>query len=1211
MLRKFISLTFMLALLSPSVFAQAESKVDSKTLFEDPCLLKLDYDGHLQNLCRLIKQDPSSIDALAALHRAMELRKQVNTDRPLYDLLQPIADEDFKACGAHAADYVEVYSTLAAEFDATHSWQPVIKRWLGVREWMFVGPFAEQVASVHADVFPPESRFDVNASYDGAFEQVKWQEVRYVDPLEDEVDFNVQKRWSGYGYYLATNFVSASDREAVLLISATGPGKVWWRGQPLIDMDVRGRDLPVMSLPVKLSRGANLLMIKVSGMGDWSVKFHDGAGRPINDFVPSKPTNVKAQVVTGGDFPDHLAIPAALASQDGIDELLQSTIYRKHDMDYAAFELLEDVFEIEIAAAKPNVFRLLEVLRLTDDSPLLSGPAKRRRSNTIVKLLANSDNAGDAADYFKGKLLASNDQVQVATEVFRKLAKSVPGAFLPWLELAKLYETVEWRAEWKHALNMADKLAPQALAVALQWEDFFSARRDTGGEIAIDRRYLETRPSSRDALLSLALNLQRVGKPDEGLKYARLAVKSDPGNEFAMNRLAQSLVLTGNLDEALEVYESLAAMTAEPEGVLQEAASQCLKLGKDEQAEKLLKRVIEIAPGSHTARRQLGLLTGQDYDFWKRDATNWEQVKDYEVKAEDFPRANSALVIDELIQWVFADGSSISYTRQVRKILTQDGVDGRGKERIRGELVLARTIKADGTELEPITQAGGLVEFPGVEVGCYIDIAYLLHTPPNPHGRLLGDVFYFMDQGMDEPFGVSRWVIYNQGKPLQFIQHNTDDSLKHSISRSASYERHEFSRAKPEHPDFEPYMPSPLEFIPWIEVIDERDWHSRVREAADYGLSRCRTTKQLRTKAHELTKGAKDDTAKAKAIYQWVNANFRSRGSAWNAHQALGDMAGDRERLFIALCAGAEINLGFAYVDRAQPYKLPDLERPARPSWMYRSDNDYTDFFITVRNADGQRSWISMEQRLAPFGVVSSRMADASALVFEDSRYRLVRIPGQDSQKDRFENHINIELNADGSADVDGKLVFHGDRSYSAKESLTNRTEEDRNRELIGDLSAQIPGFSATELGHPDLATVGTPLTRTFKGNTKQMAKATGDTLTLSLPMEKYGRLLSILVAGEKREYDLDLAFNMHQLDELRITPPAGYSFSEVPKSLLYPTTPLEYALEVELDGRELVIKRSLTLGPGRFYPSQYPDLQRQINRIRKAEDVLLVMKKD
>lgn len=1188
------------------------AQLDSKIVFEDPALLELDYDAHLSNLLTYIKQNPADPNALAALYRAKDMDKQLRSNKPLFDMLQKLAEDDFRTCGQNSDDFVKIYAKLAEEYDITLSWQPVKQRWLGVRKWLYVGPFAENIAPAHVDFFPPEARFDAAATYDGAFGQIGWQAAQFTDPLSDEVNLDLQSRWSGYGYYLATSIIAAKDIKAVLQIDAGSAGKIWINGQPLAEIDTRLRRYPVLGLPVNLKCGTNLVLIKVSGVGNLSMKVRGESGRPLEWAVASLPS--KPHVIESKPFPSHSLLPSTLREDILKHELTAPTIILEHNMRERGYELLETILERELACEKPNPYLLLNVLARLDDSPLHSGPSKRKLTRTIIETLEQIKGAENVTIFHQAKVLADNEQIKEATASFRKLTKSLPNAFQPWLELAKLYEEVDWRAEWKYSMTQATRLAPDSMALASQWEDFYSSKRNTAGEIEVDRRYLKTHPASSNTLLSLCMNLQRTGKPEEALKYARRATLVDPGSDFALERLAQSLILTGNTDEALEIYEQLAKRNPRPEGPLYAAASQCLKLGMDEKAVALLKRVLQYSPGRHDARRELKLLTGQDYGFWKRDASKWsrtEKWRKYDIKAEDFPRADSALILDELIQWVYKDGSSISYVRQVRKILTQDGVDARGKERVRGELVLARTIKADGTELEPITQNGGLLEFPGVEIGCYIDIAYLLHTLPNPNNKLPGDIFYFMDQNLSEPFGLSRWVIYNEGKPLQFIVRNNDGRLQHKLKQSSGFERHEWIREYPEHPQVEPYMPSPLEFIPWIECTDVHDWHNRARQAADYGLRRCRHTTKLLKKALELIATKTTDTEKAKAIYGWVNANIKTRGSTWNAHQTLTDLAGDRERLFIALCAAAKIDMGFAYIDRAQPLKLPDIERTARPSWMYHSDNDYSDFYIVVRDELGKRTWISMEHRLCPFGEISANISNAPAMLFEDGRYNLSRVPGQNTLDDRFESHLHLVLNADGSADVSGKLIFLGEKSWPAKETLSRTSEEDRNRSLSSEVSIQVPGFIAKELSHPELEIIGQPLTRKYKGKTEQLAEAKGDELSLALPLEKFGSLLSVLVATENRKHDLEISFHMNQYDVLRITPPKGYSFTSLPKSLMYPTAPLEYAFEVSMDGQDLVIRRSLNLGPGRFYPSNYADLQKQVSQIRKAEDTRITLKKN
>src|SRR5690606_37780518 len=111
-----------------------------------------------------------------------------------------------------------------------------------------------------------------------------------------------------------------------------------------------------------------------------------------------------------------------------------------------------------------------------------------------------------------------------------------------------------------------------------------------------------------------------------------------------------------------------------------------------------------------------------------------------------------------------------------------------------------------------------------------------------------------------------------------------------------------------------------------------------------------------------------------------------------------------------------------------------------------------------------------------------------------------------------------------------------------------------------------------------------------YNGEVKKLATLTTDGLSLALPGEKLGRLLSMLVGARKRESDVVLDFDLVQTDEIRISPPEGYVFRELPNDLLYPTAPLVYELKFRIEDGDLVAQRKLVLGPGRFTPADYND---------------------
>src|SRR5690606_13617889 len=157
----------------------------------------------------------------------------------------------------------------------------------------------------------------------------------------------------------------------------------------------------------------------------------------------------------------------------------------------------------------------------------------------------------------------------------------------------------------------------------------------------------------------------------------------------------------------------------------------------------------------------------------------------------------------------------------------------------------------------------------------------------------------------------------------------------------------------PRLPEQEQFMPSPLEVIPWIECVRPRDWRERARQVADDGLRQGMDTPLSRETAAALAKEFDTDEDKGRNSYTWPTARFTTLGDAWNAHQALKSGAGEREELFISLCAAAGIRLGFAAADPPAAYKRPPEESLPRPHWAYPHKEDFETFYVVVRGNDG------------------------------------------------------------------------------------------------------------------------------------------------------------------------------------------------------------------------------------------------------------------
>lgn len=1211
---------------------QQEWESSLTDLYLDPALKQGDIDAHAEKLVKLIEKAPGSTAALLALRQYTGLEDELSSLRPLYNLLAKFAKEDFARCGSRPQEFADAYVELAMRYSVSLEWQTVAKRWNGIIEVAFVGPFAEGTGGIHDDVFTPEVMVDFDAEYQGPYGRIRWQPIKHFDPFDSTLNLHAQSRWTGYGYYVATDLVSDAERECRLSFAANGPTKVWVNGVQLVDLDSRRGETPdEIDVRASLRRGRNIVLVKLATISSLQIKLRDAKGFPPTGVIAMTPSAESPRVKIDSSVRDVARLPlefalaetfpkqgrdADSAQIEGLGYLASAEVFNHYGTENPATTCAENA--VRLLSDEPLV--QLQFLHWMDEGSLYSSSERRRLTRTITEQLLQSDPTLVPAVFAKAELLAGDERYREAVELLNGAFEYTPAKWRVHLKLAEVFRDANWRMEREGAIKAALRVAPDAMPVLRAASDYYASIGAQDREIATDRQRLKLVPGDPDSHLSLANTLARTADIEGSLKHLRVLIANDPASEFLQGRLAEALAANGNLTAALVVFETMAEQSPRPENALYKGARACLQLGREALGVEYLDRVVELDPGHHTARRELQRIRGQSEDFWSEFSIGWEEVMKHDITREQFPRANSAVILDEQIQYMYADGSSISYVRQVRRILTQEGVDSRGKEQLPGELVIARTVQADGTVLEPITQAGGLIEFPGVKIGAYLDTAYIVRADSGPLRTLDGDTFFFVDHKLDEPFAISRWVLVApKSTPINPIYHNMrPDDAGVTITAEPVGERtvYTWDVRNPSLPEREAFMPSPLESLPWIECVSPRDWRDRARKVADEGLRGVMNTPLIRKTALALTEGLETDEDRARALYEWVNATFTTDGDAWNAHQALKSGAGDRRELFISLCAASGVRLGFAYVDAASAYKTAPEESMPRPHWGYPNRADFEEFYVVVQASSGADIFVNMQDRLRPFGDVPARRHNAPAIIWRDGldgrhgEYELGFLPGGSREEDRFENRVTITLSEDGSAKLDGSITVHGERSYDLKESMRTTPNDELCSDLEATLATQYQGFEVSECIFPRIGEVGQPLVQEYTGSVRRMATKGEGKLTLELPGEKLGRLMSILVGARKRESDIVLNFDLVQTDEIRIRAPEGYAFSTVPNDLVYPTAPLTYEIKFRVEDDELVVTRKLVLGPGRFRPEEYSDLVEQVKRIKQAEDSTLTLVK-
>ncbi|WNZ63421.1 hypothetical protein QEG98_06695 [Myxococcus sp. MxC21-1] len=238
----------------------------------------------------------------------------------------------------------------------------------------------------------------------------------------------------------------------------------------------------------------------------------------------------------------------------------------------------------------------------------------------------------------------------------------------------------------------------------------------------------------------------------------------DPSSISLANTLANLYVSKRRFDDATAVLQKLAAVWPRNAELVKRMADVREYAGQPAEALKLREKALAMAGDDLTLRRtEERAKTGRELlEAYAVDGR--EAIRAYEAEPVSGGSA-AAFVLDAAAVRVYPDGSIVNRIHTVQKALEQSGVQEIAEVNVpRGAQVLAlRTLKADGRVLEPENIEGkDTVSLPGVAVGDYVEVEYLLAEPPRGPAQpgFTASAFYF--QIANQP---NAWVTYTVVAP--------------------------------------------------------------------------------------------------------------------------------------------------------------------------------------------------------------------------------------------------------------------------------------------------------------------------------------------------------------------------------------------------------------------------------------------------------------
>ncbi|HIF00812.1 MAG TPA: hypothetical protein EYG03_27075 [Planctomycetes bacterium] len=132
-------------------------------------------------------------------------------------------------------------------------------------KWKIIGPFDNKDQKGFPVVYPPETKLDLTAEYDGQLGKVKWESIATDDDY-GVLDIGKQiENYKGSLMYTTTTWQSEKDQAVEIRLGTPNAWKLWVNGALMFEREEyhRGTRLDQYKVPVSLKAGQNTILVKI------------------------------------------------------------------------------------------------------------------------------------------------------------------------------------------------------------------------------------------------------------------------------------------------------------------------------------------------------------------------------------------------------------------------------------------------------------------------------------------------------------------------------------------------------------------------------------------------------------------------------------------------------------------------------------------------------------------------------------------------------------------------------------------------------------------------------------------------------------------------------------------------------------------------------------------------------------------------------------
>lgn len=726
-----------------------------------------------------------------------------------------------------------------------------------------------------------------------------------------------------------------------------------------------------------------------------------------------------------------------------------------------------------------------------------------------------------------------------------------------------------------------ERLRLQVLQGLEHWSEYQDVLHSLATRVPLRRNHIAqlAEGCSIDLAVSMIDTLRlRVLDPDLDADRIRLLLRSERHDE-ARTALNQALETWGTFPDLSGLDLSLILASAN-------GGADLRSMQDPSDSDRSISQLLARNPAD------LDLLTlawkrGAIEPFWAPYRVQVSDVADSVSVSEE--NVDAVLLLDQAVERVFPDGSSLYYYHGLSKALTPAGArQASAPEHMPGAYrITLAIIKPDGRRVVPaeITPTSRGISLGEVEAGDMVEEEYVAAVPaisPNVPGHLSPYVYRFADS--DRAFGLSEYILLHPPEINLAVEGLFTGLEMTSGSHDGLTFRKWRAQDVPATPD-EPFSPPNQELLPWVTYGFGIDWQTVGDNLRNRLIPVLRPTPPIREFAVQNLEGeTPTDQVRSlvSAMLDTVDAGNAILDLSVSAGAALSRGQGNRLGVLAAMLISADWDIDLA-LSRPTPFAGTHLKVP--------SADAFTLPLLRARRGSTEL-WIDLHEETSGVNHISPILQGSDALMLplsdpDSDAFLLSDLPTFPNPN--LEDHTVLEavIQANGDAEVVFTMWLEDAQATRFAENLRS-VSADRRDAVFGRLiSGLFPGAENVR---------GESHHHEERLEVRFLMDLPGACIETNDIMECRGlnsspALAPVLASLSERRQPLVLQLPVLRREEVTIQPPPGWKANRSARHLSTLWGRVDETIEVT--GKQHRSTLVLEIPPVTVAPEDYPEFAR------------------